>query len=69
MASGSLAGLEETLLELAQRLLGCVPPRTIEEVVEPYLLQQGFIQRTPRGRLAMPLCFSHLGVPHQPNMI
>ena len=42
---------------------------TIEEVVEPYLLQQGFIQRTPRGRLAMPLCFSHLGVPFQGSMI
>lgn len=33
----------------------------IEDVIEPYLIQQGFIQRTPRGRLAMPLAFSHMG--------
>jgi len=38
---------------------------TIEEVVEPYLLQQGFIQRTPRGRLATPRAFTHLGIPFQ----
>ena len=36
---------------------------TIEEVVEPYLLQQGFIQPTPRGRVATPSAFDHLGVP------
>lgn len=35
---------------------------TIEEVVEPYLLQQGFIQRTPRGRVATAAAFDHLGV-------
>jgi Holliday junction DNA helicase RuvB len=33
----------------------------IEEVVEPYLLQQGFIQRTPRGRMLAPRGFRHLG--------
>ena len=38
---------------------------TIEEVVEPYLLQQGYIQRTPRGRLATPQAFLHLGIPVQ----
>lgn len=38
---------------------------TIEEVVEPYLPQQGFIQRTPRGRLATPRAFTHLGIPFQ----
>ena len=35
---------------------------TIEDMVEPYLLQQGFIMRTPRGRVATDLAFSHLGV-------
>jgi len=35
---------------------------TIEDMVEPYLLQQGFIMRTPRGRFATDLAFSHLGV-------
>jgi Holliday junction DNA helicase RuvB len=36
---------------------------TIEDVYEPYLVQQGFIQRTPRGRVATPLAYSHLGFP------
>lgn len=35
---------------------------TIEEVVEPFLLQQGFLQRTPRGRLATSQAFEHLNV-------
>ena len=35
---------------------------TLEDMIEPYLLQQGFIMRTPRGRVATDLAFSHLGV-------
>jgi holliday junction DNA helicase RuvB len=35
---------------------------TIEEVIEPYLIQQGFIMRTPRGRVALKLAYSHLGL-------
>jgi Holliday junction DNA helicase RuvB len=35
---------------------------TLEEVVEPFLLQAGFIARTPRGRVATQLAFRHLGV-------
>ena len=34
---------------------------TIEDVIEPYLLQQGFINRTPRGRIATHQAYSHLG--------
>ncbi|MBQ2805019.1 MAG: Holliday junction branch migration DNA helicase RuvB, partial [Clostridia bacterium] len=34
---------------------------TIEDVYEPYLLQLGFIARTPRGRVAMPNAYKHLG--------
>ena len=34
---------------------------TIEDVIEPFLLQQGFIQRTPRGRLAMAEAYTHMG--------
>jgi Holliday junction DNA helicase RuvB len=34
---------------------------TIEDVIEPFLLQQGFINRTPRGRVATHLAYSHLG--------
>jgi holliday junction DNA helicase RuvB len=35
---------------------------TIEDVYEPYLLQRGFLQRTPRGRVATPHAFRHLGM-------
>ena len=35
---------------------------TIEDVIEPYLIQQGFLQRTPRGRVATLAAFRHLGV-------
>ena len=35
---------------------------TIEDVYEPYLLQLGFISRTPRGRVAMPAAYEHLGI-------
>lgn len=35
---------------------------TIEDVIEPYLMQQGFLQRTPRGRVATLAAFRHLGV-------
>jgi Holliday junction DNA helicase RuvB len=35
---------------------------TIEDVYEPYLLQRGFLQRTPRGRCATPHAFRHLGL-------
>src|SRR5688572_4035781 len=34
---------------------------TIEEVYEPFLLQNGFVQRTPRGRMATPHAYRHLG--------
>lgn len=40
---------------------------TIEDVCEPYLLQQGFISRTPRGRICTPLAYQHLGLPMQAN--
>ena len=36
---------------------------TIEDVVEPYLLQNGFLSRTPRGRVATRLAYEHLGIP------
>jgi Holliday junction DNA helicase RuvB len=35
---------------------------TIEDVLEPYLIQQGFLQRTPRGRIATPAAYAHFGV-------
>ena len=35
---------------------------TIEDVIEPFLIQQGFLQRTPRGRIATLAAYRHLGV-------
>jgi Holliday junction DNA helicase RuvB len=37
---------------------------TIMDVYEPYLLQLGFLDRTPRGRVATPLAYQHLGIPY-----
>ena len=42
-------------------------PDTIEDVSEPYLLQIGFLQRTPRGRVATDLAYAHLGIPREPG--
>ena len=36
---------------------------TIEDVYEPYLMQLGFLSRTPRGRMVKPAAYSHLGIP------
>jgi Holliday junction DNA helicase RuvB len=40
---------------------------TIEDVYEPYLMQIGFLARTPRGRCATRLAYEHLGIPYIPN--
>ncbi len=37
---------------------------TIEDVYEPYLMQIGFISRTPRGRVVLPAAYQHLGIPY-----
>ena len=36
---------------------------TIEDVLEPFLIQQGYLQRTPRGRMATASIYRHLGLP------
>jgi Holliday junction DNA helicase RuvB len=38
---------------------------TIEDVIEPYLIQQGYLMRTPRGRVATAMAHRHLGLPEQ----
>lgn len=38
-------------------------PETIEDVIEPFLLQLGFLQRTPRGRLASRIAYEHMNLP------
>lgn len=40
---------------------------TIEDVVEPYLLQEGFVKRTPRGRVATEKAYNHLNIEYDPN--
>ncbi len=49
---------------------------TIEDVYEPYLMQIGFINRTPRGRVVLPAAYAHLGLsapgqglPEQMNLL
>jgi Holliday junction DNA helicase RuvB len=43
------------------------PRDAIEEIIEPYLIQQGFVQRTPRGRLLTSHAFKHLGLAEPPR--
>jgi Holliday junction DNA helicase RuvB len=38
------------------------PRDAIEDIIEPFLIQKGFIQRTPRGRLLTAHAFKHLGI-------
>ncbi len=40
---------------------------TIEDVIEPFLIQQGFVQRTPRGRIATQRAYQHLGFDYNPQ--
>lgn len=42
-------------------------PGTIEEVYEPFLIKEGFIKRTPRGREVTPLAYAHLGYTQEPS--
>jgi holliday junction DNA helicase RuvB len=41
-------------------------PETVEDVYEPFLMQRGLLERTPRGRVATPLAFEHVGL-HAPS--
>ena len=38
---------------------------TIEEIYEPYLIQEGLLKRTARGRMATPLTYQHFGLSHK----
>jgi holliday junction DNA helicase RuvB len=53
---GGPVGIETLAAALSE------PRDALEEIIEPYLLQQGYIQRTPRGRMLLPLAFRHLGL-------
>jgi Holliday junction DNA helicase RuvB len=53
---GGPVGIETIAAALSE------PRDALEEIVEPYLIQQGFIQRTPRGRMLTGQAFQHLGL-------
>jgi Holliday junction DNA helicase RuvB len=42
---------------------------TIEDVLEPYLIQQGYLMRTPRGRMATQLAYQHFGLAVPKNLM
>jgi holliday junction DNA helicase RuvB len=54
--SGGPVGLDNLAAAIAEER------DTIEDVLEPYLIQQGYLQRTPRGRVATPLAYRHFGL-------
>jgi Holliday junction DNA helicase RuvB len=59
---GGPVGLETIAAALSEE------PDTIMDVVEPYLLQLGFLDRTPRGRVATRRAYEHLGIPYEPQV-
>ena len=63
-ASGSAAdrsGLSTLAISVGEQ------PETVEDVYEPFLIQQGLLMRTPRGRVALPAAFAHLGLAPPPS--
>ncbi len=56
--NGGPVGLETIAASISE------DPDTIMDVYEPYLLQLGFLERTPRGRIATQLAYQHLGLPY-----
>ncbi len=59
---GGPVGIETIAAALSE------PRDAIEDIIEPYLIQQGFIQRTPRGRLITERAWKHLGMPAPENV-
>ncbi|TBR16579.1 MAG: Holliday junction branch migration DNA helicase RuvB, partial [Chitinophagaceae bacterium] len=55
--AGGPAGVETLAYAIAEAR------DAVEDVIEPFLMQQGFIQRTPRGRMACAKAYAHLGLP------
>jgi Holliday junction DNA helicase RuvB len=58
--AGGPAGVETLAYAIAEAR------DAVEDVIEPFLLQQGFIQRTPRGRMATARAYDHLGLTASP---
>ncbi|MDN4503681.1 Holliday junction branch migration DNA helicase RuvB [Alteromonadaceae bacterium BrNp21-10] len=59
--NGGPVGLENVAAAIGEE------KETIEDVIEPYLIQQGFLQRTPRGRVATQRAFLHFGFDYSPQ--
>ncbi len=53
---GGPVGLSTLAISIAE------PTETVEDVIEPFLIQQGLLARTPRGRVAMPAAWRHIGL-------
>ena len=60
--NGGPVGIESVATSIGEEVT------TIEDVYEPYLLQQGFLKRTPRGRVVTSLAYEHLKIEYQSNM-
>ena len=56
---GRAVGLETIAVTIGEESI------TIEDVYEPYLVKEGFIERTPRGRRATPKAYQHLGIDYK----
>lgn len=59
--SGGPVGIETLAASLSEQ------KDTLEDVYEPYLIQEGFLLRTPRGRMATKTAYEHLGVAYKPK--
>ncbi len=55
--AGGPVGLSTVAISVGEQ------PETVEDMYEPFLIQQGLLARTPRGRIAMPAAYHHLGLP------
>ncbi len=61
--NGGPVGLETIAATIGEEAI------TIEDVYEPYLMQIGFLAKTPRGRVATPLAYKHLGLEYQTSLL
>ena len=55
--AGGPVGLSTVAISVGEQ------PETVEDMYEPFLIQQGLLARTPRGRIAMPAAYAHIGLP------
>ncbi len=55
--AGGPVGLSTVAISVGEQ------PETVEDMYEPFLIQQGLLARTPRGRIAMPAAYTHIGLP------